>query len=173
MSDIDFDDPLVFPTDTGTTDELFYCYYGVDDWERPTAFTVRLQRAGHRRDDGKLVLENIARFDHNGHSAFEWNPETGDGFHIDVYPNGEQRKVWLSTPPAGVDYEPLTERYPPSERVHATMEFCRDVFRQESNRTYLSSVYRGKIENFVPKEIGLTSPRSIVQSTKRLSGSGK
>lgn len=170
MTDIEFDDPLVFSADSGATDELFYCYYGVDDWKRPTAFTVRLQRANHRREDGRLVLQDVARFDHNGHSAFEWNPETGDGFHIDVYPDGAQQKVWLATPPAGVDYDALTERYPPSERIHATMEYCRDIFRRESNRAYLLAVYRGDVETFVPQEIGLTPPSSTVRPTERLSG---
>lgn len=170
MADIDFDDPLVFPSHSGVTGELLYCYYGVDDWERPTAFTVRLQLAIHRREDGKLVLEDVARFDHNGHSAFEWNPETEDGFHIDVYPEGEKKKVWLATPPTGVDYDALTERYPPSERIHATMEYCRGVFVNESNRAYLFEVYQGGIEKFDPREIGLTPQSSIVQSTERLSG---
>lgn len=169
MASIDFDDPLVFPSHSGVTGELLYCYYGVDDWERPTAFTVRLQLAIHRRKDGKLVLEDVARFDHNGHSAFEWNPETGDGFHIDVYPNGEKEKVWLATPPTGVDYDALTERCPPSERIHATMEYCRDIFVDGSNRAYLFKVYRGDLEEFDPRELGLTPPSSIVQSTERLS----
>lgn len=170
MVGIEFDDPLVFPAHAGVTGKFLYCYFGVDDWECPTAFTVRLQLAIHRREDGKLVLEDVARFDHNGHSAFEWNPETGDGFHIDVYPNGKKEKFWLETPPASVDYDALTERYPPSERVHATMEYCRDVFVDESSRMYLVEVYRGNVEGFDPREIGLTPQSSIVQSTERLSG---
>lgn len=170
MADIDFDDPLIFPSNSGITDELLYCYYGVDDWRRPAAFTVRLQRAVHRREDGKLVLEDVARFDHNGHSAFEWNSSTGDGFHIDVYREGKKEKVWLATPPAAVDYDALTERYPPSERVHATMEYCRDVFTDESNRAYLLKVSRGEIVDFDPREIGLVPQSSTVQSTESLSG---
>lgn len=162
MVDIAFDDPRVFPSTAGTADELLYCYYGVDDWDRPTAFTVRLQRAAYQRDDGTLVLEDVARFDHNGHSAFEWNPAAGDGFHIDVYPNGEKEKVWLATPPAGVDYEALTERYPPSERIHATMEYCRDVFEDGARRAYLLEVHRGGVAEFDPREIGLRPPSSIV-----------
>lgn len=170
MVAVDFDDPQVFPSSAGTTDELLYCYYGVDDWKRPTAFTVRLQRAIHRREDGKLVLEDVARFDHNGHSAFEWDPSTGDGFHIDVYPNGEKEKIWLTTPPADVDYEALSERYPPSERIHATMEYCRDVFTDAFNRAYLLDVYLGDILEFDPQEIGLTPPSPIVRSSESLSG---
>ncbi|WP_132059084.1 hypothetical protein [Halorussus amylolyticus] len=151
------------------TEELLYCYYGVDDWKRPTAFTVRLQRGVHR-EDGKLILEDVARFDHNGHSAFEWNPATDDGFHIDVYPDGQKEKIWLTTPPTGVDYEALSERYPPSERIYATMEYCRDIFTDEHNRAYLFEVYRGNIEEFDPQEIGLSPPPSIVQSSESLSG---
>ncbi|WP_276299828.1 hypothetical protein [Halorussus lipolyticus] len=169
MSDIDFDDPLVFPSHSGETEELLYCYYGVDNWKRPTKFTVRLQQASHRREDGKLVLKDVARFDHNGHSAFEWNPATGDGFHIDVYPNGEKEKVWLATPPAGVNYDVLNERYPPSERIHATMEYCRDVFVDDSNRAYLLQVRQGQVE-FEHHKVGLAPPSSIVESSERLFG---
>lgn len=160
MPDIDFDEPLVFRSHSDRTEELLYCYYGVDDWECPTAFTVRLQRAVHRNEDGKIALEDVARFDHNGHSAFEWNPSAGDGFHIDVYPHGEKEKYWLATPPRGVDYDALTERFPPSERIYATMEYCRSIFEDESNRAYLLEVSMGRVSQFDPREIGLTPESS-------------
>ena len=57
----------------------------MDDWRSPSEFVVRLDHVTYR--DGDERYDHVARFNHDGHSVFIWNPPD-DGFHIDFYPNG-------------------------------------------------------------------------------------
>ena len=140
MPMIDWAKPLAFQvSDPSGGKAMLQGLYGPDDWNSPSAFAVRLDHVWFT-DDGAEKWASVARFDHNGHDAFHWNPPR-DGFHIDVYQNGIRDKVWLQTPP-------------PHSTILDVIDYCKDRLYDRGHPEYLFEVYRGK-KSFRPGRLGL------------------
>lgn len=140
MSYIDWAQPILLKVpDPPNGKATLQGSFGKDNWQNPMKFTVRLDHVVFRKEGEEK--QEVARFDHNGHSVFYWNPPQ-DGFHIDVFPNGRKQKSWLQTPP-------------PHSDLHDVFDYCRTHLHNQYNAEYLFRVYRGR-ENFDPRAIGLT-----------------
>ena len=139
MSNINWAKPIILKVpDLQGGQAVLRGAYGKDDWSTPAEFVVRLDHVV--LEDGEKEYESVARFDHDGHSVFIWNPPD-DGFHIDVYPSGTEDKHWLRTPP-------------PHSDLHDVFDYCRNHLYAQSNAEYLFEVYRGAA-TFDPRRIGL------------------
>ena len=139
MSNINWANPVILKVpDPLDGSAILRGAYGMDDWRSPSEFVVRLDHV--TCEDGDERYDHVARFDHDGHSVFIWNPPD-DGFHIDFYPNGIKNKQWLQTPP-------------PHSGIRDVFDYCRGKLYGQPRAEHLFREYRG-VDQFKPRSIGL------------------